>query len=108
LCLAEWSVRAVLARSYAPGVARTLVDAGVMPLLLKQQAEPGTLERGDELELPGLPEALVPGHPLTARNLTRGTHLTLGHDLSAREIAVLRAGGSLPFVTGRAFGAGRR
>jgi len=107
LCLAEWSVRAVLARSYAPGVARTLVDAGVMPLLLKQQAEPGTLERGDELELPGLPEALVPGHPLTARNLTRGTHLTLGHDLSAREIAVLRAGGSLPFVTGRAFGAGR-
>ena len=64
-----------------------------MPLLLKQQAEPGTLERGDELELPGLPEALVPGHPLTARNLTRGTHLTLGHDLSAREIAVLRAGG---------------
>ena len=57
--------------------------------------------------LPGLPEALVPGHPLTARNLTRGTHLTLGHGLSAREIAVLRAGGSLPFVTGRAFGAGR-
>jgi aconitate hydratase len=107
LCLAESSVRAVLARSYAPGAARMLVDAGVMPLLLKRHAEPGTLERGDELELPGLPEALVPGHPLTARNLTRGTHLTLGHDLSAREIAVLRAGGSLPFVTGRAFGAGR-
>ena len=107
VCLAESGVRAVLARSFAPGAPRTLVDAGVMPLLRKRWAEPGLLERGDELELPGLPEALVPGHPLTARNLTRGTHLTLGHDLSAREIAVLRAGGSLPFVMGRALGAGR-
>jgi aconitate hydratase len=107
VCLAEWSVRAVLARSYAPGAAQALVHAGVMPLLLTQEGMPGPLERGDELELPGLPEALVPGHPLTARNLTRGTHVTLGHDLSARAIAVLRAGGLLPFVTGRVPGAGR-
>jgi len=108
VCLAESSVGAVLARSYAPGAAQALVHAGVMPLLLTQEGMPGPLERGDELELPGLPEALVPAHPLTARNLTRGTHVTLGHDLSARAIAVLRAGGLLPFVTGRALGAGRR
>jgi aconitate hydratase len=107
VCLAESGVRAVLALAYAPGAARTLADAGVMPLRLTQRAEPGLLERGDELELPGLPEALVPGHPLTVRNLTRGTHLTVGHELSARDIAVLRAGGSLPFVMGRAFGAGK-
>ena len=108
LCLAESSVRAVLARSYAPGAAQALVHAGVMPLLLTQEAESGPLERGDELELPGLPEALVPAHPLAARNLTRGTHVTLGHDLSGRAIAVLRAGGLLPFVTGRPLDAGRR
>ena len=108
LCLAESSVRAVLARSFAPGAALALVHAGVMPLLLTQEGMPGLLERGDELELPGLPEALVPAHPLTARNLTRGTHVTLGHDLPARAIAVLRAGGLLPFVTGRALGAGRQ
>jgi len=107
VCLAESSVRAVLARSYAPGAAQALVHAGVMPLLLTQEGMPGPLARGDELELPGLPEALVPAHPLTARNLTRGTHVTLGHDLSVRAIAVLRAGGLLPFVTGRAPGAGR-
>jgi aconitase A len=107
VCLAEWSVRAVLARSYAPGATEALVHAGVMPLRLTQEGMRGTLERGDELELPGLPEALVPGHPLTARNLTRGTHVTLRHDLSARAITVVRAGGLLPFVTGRASGAGR-
>lgn len=107
VCLAESSVMAVLARSYAPGAAQALVHAGVMPLLLTQDGMPVPLERGDELELPGLPEALVPAQPLTARNLTRGTHVTLGHDLSAREIAVLRAGGLLSFVTGRASRAGR-
>lgn len=108
VCLAEWSVRAVLARSYAPGAVQALVHAGVMPLRLTQKGRPGLLERGDELELPGLPEALVPAQPLTARNLTRGVHVTLQHDLSARDIAVLRAGGLLPFVTGRAPDAGRR
>jgi len=108
VCLAELSVKAVLARSYAPGAAQALVHAGVMPLLLTREGMPGPLERGDELELPGLPEALVPAQPLTARNLTRGAHVTLGHDLSGREIAVLRAGGLVPFVTGRALSVGRR
>ena len=108
LCLAESSVRAVLARSYEPAMAQALVNAGVMPLLLTQEGVPGPLERGDELELAGLPEALVPAHPLTARNLTRGTHVRLGHELPAGAIAVLAAGGLLPFVTGRAPGAGGR
>jgi aconitate hydratase len=107
LCLAESSVRAVLARSYVPGMAQALVHAGVMPLRLTQEAEAKTLEQGDELELPGLPEALTPARTLTGRNLTRGTHLTLGHDLLEREIAVLRAGGLLGFVTGRPAGVGR-
>jgi hypothetical protein len=50
----------------------------------------------------------VPGHLLTLRNLTCGTHLVLGHHLSAREIAIVRAGGLLPWVIGRASAAGRR
>ena len=106
LCLAELSVRGVLARSFARGMAQTLVHAGVLPLGIDAGAAPGRLERGDELELPGMPESLVPGRPLTARNLTRGTHLTLAHDLSARDIAILRAGGLLSFVVGHARGAG--
>jgi aconitate hydratase len=95
VCLAEASVWAVLARSYAPGVAGALVDAGVLPLLLTAGPAP---QCGDELELPGLPEALVPERPLPARDLTRAVHLTLGHERSGREVAILRAGGRMPFV----------
>jgi aconitate hydratase len=102
LCLEELGVRAVLAASYAPGAARTLVHAGVIPLLGTAEGGPQVLECGDELELPGLLDGLVPARPLVARNLTRGTHLSLRHDLSARQIAILRAGGLLPFVVGGA------
>ena len=102
LCLGELGVRAVLAASYAPGAARTLVHAGVIPLLRPADGGPPVLECGDELELPGMQDGLVPGRPLVARNLTRGTHLSLRHDLSAREIAILRAGGLLPFALGGA------
>ncbi len=98
LCLGELAVRAVVACSYAPGVETTLVHAGVMPLLRAAQAEEAALGLGDEIELPNLPDELAPDRPLTARNLSRGTQLTLRHRLSGEDIAVLKAGGLLPFV----------
>ena len=102
VCLAELGVPGVLARSYAPGAARTLAHAGVVPFV----AAAGRVERGDDVEVAGLPDALVPGHPVAGRNLTRGAHLSLAHDLSAREIAVLQAGGLVAFAAGSARRAG--
>jgi aconitate hydratase len=101
LCLAESRVKAVLARSFAGQAAQMLVHAGVLPLVLSGDDEAGGLEQGDEIELPGMPEALMPAHPLLARNLTRGTQHALRHGLSARGIAILRAGGLVPFVVDR-------
>lgn len=89
VCMAEAGVWGILARSYAPGAARTLAHAGVIPFTTAAEGP----RRGDELEVAGLPEALAPGHPLDARDLTRGGHLGLAHDLSAREVAIVRAGG---------------
>jgi aconitate hydratase len=98
LCLGELGVRAVVAASYAADAARTLVHAGVIPLLRLEDGGPHVLECGDELELPALPEGVVPARPLVARNLTRGTHVALRHDLTDRDIAILRAGGLVPFA----------
>ena len=50
---------------------------------------------GDELELPDLPDALEPRKPVVVRDLTRGTQVLLKHDLTAREIERVRAGGLL-------------
>jgi aconitate hydratase len=93
-CMAEVGVWGILAGSYAPGAARTLAHAGVIPFTIPADGP----RRGDEVEVAGLPEALVPGHPIAGRDLTRGVHLSLAHDLSAREIAILQAGGLVAFA----------
>jgi aconitate hydratase len=99
LCLAKLRVAAVLARSFAPGAEETLVRAGVLPLVLGEG--PGDIEPGDEMELAGMPEALVPAHAVMARDLTRGTQHALRHGLGARDIAILHAGGLVALVAGR-------
>ena len=60
-----------------------------------EPGDPGELAVGDELEIPGLPDMLEHNKPLVVRNLTRGTQLTLLHDLTEREIELVRAGGLL-------------
>jgi aconitate hydratase len=94
-CLAEVGVRVVLARSFAPGARGALTRAGVLPLAVAAREAP---VGGSTIELPGLPTALVPERDLSARDLTRGRMMTLAHERSAREVAMLRAGGLLPFV----------
>ncbi|HVP14835.1 MAG TPA: hypothetical protein VMS88_04785, partial [Terriglobales bacterium] len=98
LCLNELGVHAVLAESYAPCAARTLVHAGVVPLLLASVGPSAVLACGDELELPGLLDRLRPDAPLEARNMTRGTRIPLRHELAVREIAILRSGGLVAFA----------
>jgi aconitate hydratase len=97
LVLAALGVRGVLARRFDTEFHRHLVHAGILPLLLAHEADVGAIEPGDELEIPGLPEALAPGKPLVVRNLTRGSQYTPQHDLAPRDIAILEAGGLLAF-----------
>jgi aconitate hydratase len=97
-CLAELGVRAVLARSFAPGAARTLVHAGLLPMRCGDQAGGPVAGRGDEVELPALEKILAAAGTLVARNLTCGSHLHLRHDLSPRERLIVQAGGLLGFV----------
>jgi len=88
-------VRAILARSIAADFARSLALAGVLPLVFSRARDADSIDPGDEIEIPGLPEALVPGRPLTVRNLTRASSFTLRHMLGEREIAYVRGGGLL-------------
>jgi aconitate hydratase len=97
---AAWALRragvaAVIARSFAPEFARALGHAGVLALQAGQRPLHEIAGWGEELEIPSLPEAVEPGHPVGVRNLTRGVQDTLHHGLDAEAIAVWRAGGLL-------------
>lgn len=95
LALVQLGIRAILARSFIPDHRAELVRHGVLALRFAAGGFPDGPRQGDELEIPGLPEVLEPNRPLSVRNLTRGAQFTLHHDLSFREIEMVRAGGLL-------------
>jgi aconitate hydratase len=98
LALLELGVRATLALSYAPGFHAQLVEAGILPLLFTGEADAERVAPGDELEVPGLGEALDVGRAVTARNLTQGVQYTLRHQLDPLACAIARAGGRLAYA----------
>ena len=91
--LTDTTKRAALANAFAPRFRRALIHHGVLPLRFLVETDRTAIRDGDELEIPGLPEALEPNKPLVARNLTQGAQYTFHHDLSPGDIAVVRAGG---------------
>lgn len=95
LAMVALAVRVVIAESFAATHRDDLILHGVLPLRPAADLEPGELRVGDDLEIPGLPEMLEHQKPLIVRNLTRGCQLSFRHDLSAREIERVRAGGLL-------------
>jgi homoaconitase/3-isopropylmalate dehydratase large subunit/3-isopropylmalate dehydratase small subunit len=95
LAMVALGIRAVIATSFAPGHRAEMIRHGVLPLRPAADMEPGELMAGDELEIPGLPDMLERNKPLVVRNLTHGTQISLHHDLSEREIELVRAGGLL-------------
>lgn len=93
--MAAMGVQAVFALSYVASMRHHLVLHGVLPLLWRDPDTRDAVRVGDELELTGLSEALVPGGRLTARNLTRGLSLGIHHDLDPNSLNLARAGGLL-------------
>lgn len=105
LALVQLGVRAILARSFVPHHRAELIRHGVLALRFAGGTDPDGLRQGDELEIPGLPEVLEPKRPLAVRDLTRGAQFTVHHDLTLREIEMVRAGGLLGVLAAARAGA---
>jgi aconitate hydratase len=88
-------VNVVMVKSFARIHRSNLINWGVLPVLFADPADYDRLDRGDKLELRGI-HAFVRGHaPLRVRNLSRDSEIPVFHDMSAREIEILLAGGLL-------------
>ncbi len=90
-------VRAVLARSFAPEAVTALAYAGILPLASSRRGVGELARLGEEIEIPGVPEGVEPGHAVGVRNLTRGAQDALTHGLDEALVAIWRAGGRLAF-----------
>ena len=94
-------LRAVLARSYARIHRQNLVNFGVVPLIFLDESGYDALEEGQLVDLPSIDE-LTDGDGTHELAVSGGSGaVPVRHDLTPREIDVLRAGGRIRWVRQR-------
>ena len=100
-------VRVVLVHSFARMHWQNLINFGVLPLTLTDPNDWHHIAQGDVLCLPQVRQALRPGQPLEVQNQTK--HATYGatHTLTARQVAIILAGGLLNLLREQHTGSSR-
>mgnify|MGYP000297069644 CR=1 FL=1 len=91
-------LRAVCALSYGRIHWQNLANFGVVPLTFTDPEDLEAIEQGDELALDDIVAALDSGEDITLHNRTRDQRYTLRHDLSRRQIDMIRHGSLIELV----------
>lgn len=90
-------VKAVIAKSFARIHAANLINAGILPLTFADGNDYDKLNEGDELCINNVFDAVETGFAVL-ENVTTGDKINLVCDYSERQIAMLKAGGLLPYT----------
>ncbi len=90
-------VRAVLVRSFARIHRANLVNFGILPLVIEDDAY-RALSQGDDIEILDVRSALKNGASVRIRQLATGVEFEARHDLTARDVDLLLEGGLLNYI----------
>jgi len=92
-------VKAVVAKTFARIHRQNLINFGIIPLKLVDPADYELVSQLDEVEIPGVAQALRDGEvELELTNTATNARIRLVNDLSAREREVILAGGRLNYI----------
>ena len=91
-------VKAVITKSFARIHCANLINAGILPLNFKNEADYNKITQGDELSLEGIKTAIVNNQPAVLKNLTTGESYELKYDLTKRQKDIILAGGLLNYT----------
>ena len=101
MCPMYLGVKAVVARSIERIHLANLINFGIVPLTFVKAADYARTAQGDALRVSGIREAVEGGAERVAlQNLTQGFEAPVALALSARQRAILLAGGLLNFTKG--------
>ena len=95
ICPMFLGVKAVIAFAIERIHAANLVNFGIVPLLFADKSDYEKIEQGDSLVIPAIRKQLAVGNPVCAE--LKGAKITLAHNLSAEDIAIILAGGRLNY-----------
>ena len=90
-------VRAVVAKSFARIHAANLINAGILPLTFANSDDYDKLEQDDALALVNVFDGMEKG-AITLVDKTKGVEIPLVCAFTERQLAILRAGGLLPYT----------
>ena len=90
-------IKAVIAKSFARIHKANLVNFGILPLTFTAEADYDQISQGNQLEILNLKEQLNQ-EVITVTNKTKGTSFTVQNSLTARQKAIIKAGGLLNFT----------
>ena len=88
-------VEVVIAASFARIHAANLVNFGIVPLVFEDPADIQQLKAGDTLAIEGIAAALAADAPIQLAVARLARPIPLRHRLTARQVAILTAGGLL-------------
>ena len=91
-------VKAVITKSFARIHMANLVNAGILPLTFKNEADYDGIEQGDEIVIENVAEQIKNGEEITVLNKTKNTEFKAVLSVSQRQKEMLYAGGLLNFT----------
>ena len=101
MCPMYLGVKAVLAKSFERIHAANLINFGIAPLVFKNQADYDTIQAGDKLVCDEWLSSFEQGRPVMLKNERTGAIIECVCALSARQKAILTAGGMLNYTTNK-------
>ncbi len=91
-------VKAVITKSFARIHRANLVNFGILPLTFADPVDYDAIGPDNELRIAGIRSSLKGSLVLVVENKTRGLKFEVRHDLSARQIDIILAGGMLNYT----------
>ena len=91
-------VKVVLVKSFARIHCANLANAGILPLVFKNEADYDAIDQMDDLELPDIRKSIEAGGEVIVRDLTKGIDIQAEAILSQRQREMVLAGGLLNYT----------
>lgn len=91
-------VKAVLVKSFARIHRANLINAGILPLTFKNEADYDKISLGDELKIDGLAEKIKNSEDIVIENKTNGEKIECSCELTDRTRDIILAGGLLNYT----------
>jgi len=88
-------IKAVIVKSFARIHRANLINFGIMTLIFDNPDDYNNIEQGHKLRID---YTGIDGGKLTLKNLTTGEEYPIHHDLSKKELEIIKTGGLLPWI----------